>query len=499
MITGTLCSRILGLIRDSVFFALLGSSMYASSFLFAFSIPNLFRRLWGEGALSSAFIPVFSENYVKNKTKVWLFLNAFLTRFGLFLAAFITVSVAVLFAIKVFVSSNQFVIGLDLTISMLPYMWFICLAAILNGALNVLNAFKICAFAPVILNVAMIASLLLGHIMHFSLAKQVYMLSASVIGAGVIQCAMPWLWLKKISNWNPSFNILPNNDLAKVWSLFLPGLFGAAIFQINAFFGRFLAFFIDEKAVSILYLANRFLELPLGLFAFSIVTVILPKLSLHQAKDDKTSIINTYNQGVSLLLTILMPAAIGIIVLAKPVLQLFFQWGKFSSNDIALTIPVLQIFAVGLPLYGISSLLTRVFHSQQDTKTPVNIAFISFLIYVLMALLTMFKFKAIGLALSSLTSVAVQCALLYKKLVKRHAIYSLTKLLPNILKWIASTAIMGMVLKLIYLTININCCNKLSLVTSLTLLVTLSASLYSILLLILDTKSAKLWLSLLKK
>ena len=159
MISGTFCSRILGLLRDIVFFAILGSSMEASAFLIAFAIPNLFRRLCGEGALNSAFVPVFAQRYIKQPTTVHNFLNLFFSRISVYLFIGIFFFMLILSGMDLFINDLKWATVIYLTNTMLPYLWFICIAALFNGALNVLDDFSLTAFSPVFLNLSMLTGL----------------------------------------------------------------------------------------------------------------------------------------------------------------------------------------------------------------------------------------------------------------------------------------------------------------------------------------------------
>ena len=425
LITGTFCSRILGFLRDIVFFALLGSSMEASAFLIAFAIPNLFRRLCGEGALSSAFIPVFAQRYVRRPRSATTFLNAFFSRFGVYLGIVIFFVMLFLALLHQWVTDPKWATVLYLTNAMLPYLWFICTAALLNGALNVLNAFSLTAFSPVLLNLTMLIGLWYCATYTDPMA-QVCILSVCVIFGGLLQWFLPKQQLK--SNGFPlnTFVWKKDSDLRRIWNLFLPSVLGAAIFQINTMLGRFFAYIVDERSVSFLYLANRFLELPLGLFAFAIISVVLPKLSLHNAQQDELSAKGTLASGVQLILLLLIPCAIGLYLLSQPILDLCFRWGKFSEEDIRNVIPLLKIFAIGLPLFGITALLTRVFYAHKDTKTPVKLSGITLVLYIVSFLVFMPIIGISSLALASVLSTLILCILQVKIIQKRYPFYMLT-------------------------------------------------------------------------
>lgn len=486
LITGTFCSRVFGFIRDIVFFALLGSSMEASAFLIAFAIPNLFRRLCGEGALSSAFIPVFAERYVQKPHSAGTFLNAFFSRFGVYLGIVIFLVMLILALLHSWVSDPKWATVLYLTNAMLPYLWFICAAALLNGTLNVLNAFSLTAFSPVLLNLAMLLGL--GYCAsHTQPMVQVRVLAVCVIFGGLLQWFLPRLQLRAHGFALNTFIWEKDSDLERIWNLFLPSVLGAAIFQINTMLGRFFAYIIDERAVSFLYLANRFLELPLGLFAFAVISVVLPKLSLANAQQDIPQAKKTLSLGIQLIVLLLVPCAIGLYLLSQPILDLCFLWGKFSKQDIGCVIPLLKIFAVGLPLFGITALLTRVFYAHKDTKTPVKLSGITLTLYIISFLIFAPILGVESLALASVLSTLVLCILQIKIIQKRYSFYTLNFQMFLDKKCLVA-CLFAVILYFINQTLNWDL-PKIQIALQLFSLIFVSASIYLTLLWIFDKKS----------
>lgn len=488
MITGTFCSRVLGLLRDIIFFAILGSSVETSAFLIAFAIPNLFRRLCGEGALNSAFVPVFAQRYVKQPETANTFLNLFFSRISVYLFIGILLFMLILTGCESFIQDQKWTTVIYLTNAMLPYLWFISMAALFNGALNVLNAFSLTAFSPVFLNLAMLTGLACCSFTKTPM-QQVTWVSVSVVIGGAIQWFLPKLQLKKLGFSLNRFIWEQDNDLTRIWILFIPSVFGAAIFQINTLIGRFLAFYTDAEAVSYLYLANRFLELPLGLFAFAIISVLLPKLSLAEAKNNLKQAKNILQNCFELLLLLLLPASCALYILAEPILKFFFCWGHFSLEDVNAVVPLLKLFALGLPLFGISSLLTRVFYAHKDTKTPVKLSCFTLIIYLGLALLLMPFIKIEGLVLASILSTGIQFLLQWYLIKKRYQYYNLQYAWIFGKKWIC---LIGFAY-LLYSHCNL-CdwnCNKLSYALQLLKLICIHSASYFMLLALLDKKSFK--------
>ena len=425
LITGTFCSRILGFLRDVVFFAVLGSSLEASAFLIAFAIPNLFRRLCGEGALNSVFIPVFAQRYTQKPDTAVRFLNIFFTRFGSYLGAIVLSVMLITALFHHYIHDIKWSTVLFLTNTMLPYLWFICVAALLNGTLNVLNAFSLTAFSPVFLNLSLLIGLFICSFFTVPI-KQVSILSVCVILGGSLQWILPKLQLRQKGFPINQFIWEKDPDISRIWQLFIPSILGAAIFQINAMLGRFFAYTIDELSVSSLYLANRFLELPLGLFAFAIISAILPKLSLYSAQKNSYGLQVFLKNGIALLLLLLLPAAVGLFFLAEPMMDLFFCWGRFSLENTQNIVPLLKIFAIGLPLFGLSSLLTRVFYAQKNTQIPVRISLFTLLNYILCTLVLIPYFGVNSLAIASVFSTLCQLLLQFKIIRRIYPFYKLS-------------------------------------------------------------------------
>ncbi len=497
MALGTLSSRILGLLRDMFLFAALGASFYNSAFIFAFTFPNLFRRLWGEGALTSAFVPVFAQKWIQSsRTESFHFLNLFLTRFLLFLLIVCGMLMAILWVTSFSIGLNeQWKLGLQLSVILMPYMVCICFSAILNATLNVLNSFKIGAFSPLFLNIVMILSLGLGYALQWTASKQVWVLCLSVLLGGILQCLWPFKVLKSKSQWNPEWvvankkNALSSFELQKLWSLFWPALLGAAVYQINIFVGRTLAFGLNESAASVLYLANRFVELPLGVFSAAITTVVLPGLSLMVAEKRWDDVGSFYREGLTLMITLLLPAAIGLYILGEPLLNLFFAWGHFSQADLKLTLPVLKIFALALPFYGVSSLMIRSFHAQQNTRTPVQIAAWTLISHFLLACTLMHIFKTVGLALASTLATLLQTWLLHKNLNRKNFLHYLKR-------WLFAGTVMAIGTKSLMSLLIEPGENKLLSMMHIGFIVFVAMALYGIGLLLLDRKTALLWFRL---
>lgn len=424
--SATFLSRCLGLARDMLLFSLLGVSSFSSAFLLAFTIPNLFRRLLGEGALSSAFIPLFSEALEKEgKGPAFHFLNYTLSVLACILIGLCTVGGLLVFALKGLTLNDYTYLECKLSISLLPYVFIVCGAAIVGAGLNVLHHFLLPALSAVWLNLAMIGAL--GTCFFMGVRDPLVFVWALVIGVfvgGIFQIALP-SWLLARQGWQPRFALHKGPREKELFSLFLPAVLGASIFQINNAASNFLAFAIDTKGVSLLYLSNRLLELPLGLFAVTIHTVLFPALARDIAREDFLATKATFRQGMRLLFAITSPAALGLVALAEPIVGFLFQWGKFSALDVKVAAQMVRIFACAIPFYALAAFSTRGFHALKDTTTPVRLAGLAFGLNMCLALLLMDPLGVMGLGYSSLAFSIFQAMSLHYYLSKKHSAFAL--------------------------------------------------------------------------
>jgi putative peptidoglycan lipid II flippase len=246
--------------------------------------------------------------------------------------------------------------------------------------------------------------------------------------------------------WRPAFSLKGSPRLREIYRLMLPGLAGTAIFQVNVVLSRTLAFGVDEAGVAVLYLANRLMEFPLGIFTIAVATVIFPLLSRHAIRGEREEYAAVYRQGLRLILLITLPAAAGICVLSGPILGLFFQWGAFGAEETAMTVPVLAVFALTLPLYSIATFATRGFHSLKNTATPVRIAGWSFLVNLGFSLALMNPFGMVGLALANLISILFQSYFLQWRLARTRRGLRIGGILPDVAKMALAMGVMVAVL-----------------------------------------------------
>jgi putative peptidoglycan lipid II flippase len=416
MAAATLFSRVLGMVREMVYARFMGDGWVASAFALAFTIPNLFRRLLGEGALTAAFIPIFKE---KEKThgeiEMWRAANAVIS--GLVIAASVIIGLAMLgisLALAVHQFSAQTELMLRLLRVMFPYMLLVCIAAALMGMLNARGHFFIPAMGATMLNVVMIASVLffaqrmtLDLPRELRLPKQIFALAFGVLVAGVAQAAfqVPTLWregfrYRWVSPWH-------NETVRLVVTRMIPGTIGVAAFQINVLLTQTIAFWVGPHIVASFNYAVRLMELPQGMFGISLATFLLPTLSALALEKNFLEFRATLRHGISTLLFANLIAAILLVVLAEPIVRLLFERGAFTAASTERASLALICLAPGLVAFSTVNILARAFFALGDTKTPMKISLACLALNLLIAAALVVPLKQGGLGIANtLTSIA---------------------------------------------------------------------------------------------
>lgn len=421
----TLVSRVTGLVRDILFARLLGASsgVAADAFYVAFAIPNFFRRIFAEGAFSQAFVPVMSEHRAKGDEQASRdFVGHMAGRLGLIL--FIVTLIGVVAApLLVMALAPGFIDESDkfnLTAAMLritfPYLIFISLVSMAAGILNSYGRFGAAAFTPVILNLSLIAAVIwLAPLMD----EPVMALAWGVFAAGFMQLLFQLPFLRSI-NMLPRPRLAGHSEVGKVFRLMGPAIFASSISQINLLVNRILASFLVTGSVSWLYYADRLMEFPLGVFGIALATVILPSLSRKHANNDGAAFSHLMDWSLRWVILISLPAAVGLVVLAKPILTTLFQYGAFNAHDVDMSALALMAFAAGLPGFILAKVLAPGFFARQDTKTPAKIAAIAFVVNIVLSLALVYPLKHVGLALGISIAAFINAWLLYRTLHKKE-------------------------------------------------------------------------------
>lgn len=456
---GTSGSRLLGLVRDQLIAGFFGTGGFAAAFIIAFQIPNLFRRLLGEGALTAALMPVMTqERKLGGNARAFAFFNLVISRVAPWMLAitalFCAAAVAVALLPEGWLSAGALLAGADgdvsrhrlaawLTALCMPYMPMICIAAVFTAGLNMLGKFAVTALSAVWLNLSMIFSLgVLGYFFGETPTQRVVWLCAGALLGGALQLGVPALALRR-AGWRFSWNRSRTDAWAELKAMFLPAVVGAGISQINVFFTRFLAFSLDERALSVYYYANRIVEIPVGIFTVTVTTVVFPLLAKHAAENDARELGGTFAYGMRLIYAINIPATAGIIALAFPLVKIFFEHGNFTAADTAATVPVLCVFALAVPFYAVSGLVGRALNALKDTKTQTRAAALAFGLNCALAPALGWFFGAVGLAGANLISAAAQCAALYVTLRRRERAFGAEPVFGAFLRTLGASALMG--------------------------------------------------------
>ncbi len=419
----TLLSRILGFARDILIALYFGTGTSADAFFVAFRIPNLLRRLLGEGALSASFVPVLSRYLVEgDEAEVKNLVNSAFSLLlvvlcGVLLAGELFTPLLVKLIAPGFSGIPQkFQLTVGLTRVTFPYIFFIGLVVLAMGTLNSLDHFAIPAFGPVLLNVAMILSLL---VLARAFALPVYALAWGVFGGGVLQLLLHALALKRKGYLPRPTTRLLHPGVKETLALMLPALMGLAITQLNTFIDTVIASFLPQGSVSYLYYANRLFQFPLGVFGIALGTAVLPTLSRQVARGERDGVRDTLSFGLSFVWFITVPAMVGLIIFATPMVKVLFQRGAFTERSSVATAMALVCYSVGLWSAAASKVVASVFYARKEMKTIVLLSSSALLLNVVLNLLFMIPLKHAGLALATSVSSAFYLGCLTVQLHRR--------------------------------------------------------------------------------
>ena len=415
MAAATLSSRVLGMVREMVYAAFMGNGWVASAFILAFQVPNLFRRLLGEGALTAAFIPIFKQKEVTHgEAEMWRTANAVIS--GLVTAAGVLTMVAVLgisLGLKLFEFGEETQLMLRLLRLMFPYMLLVCLAAVFIGMANARGHFFVPALGAVVLNVVMIGSVLfLAPHMGRSLPEQIFGLAIGVLAAGLAQA---FFQLPSLTREGYRYEwVSPWHDptVREVVKKMLPGSIGVAAFQINVLLTQCFSFWFGKSIVATFNYSVRLMELPQGMFGISLATYLLPTLAGLAAAKKFPEFRQTLNQGLSYLAFANLIAAAISLSLAVPIVRLLFEHGKFGPEATQRVALALACLAPGLLMFSMNNILARAFYALQDIKTPMKISVLCLVLNLVFAFWLVRPYREAGLAVANTLSASLNLALL---------------------------------------------------------------------------------------
>lgn len=422
----TMLSRVLGLARDVVIAHLFGAGSGADAFFVAFKIPNFLRRLFAEGAFNQAFVPVLSEyRSQRSKASVQGLINAVAGTLGMTLTG-ITVFAVLVSPLLVWVFAPGFsqmpekqALTADMLQLTFPYLLLISLTAFAGSILNSYDRFAVPAFTPVLLNLSLIGSALW---LTPHLDEPVMALAWGVLIAGSVQLLFQLPFLARIGLLPRPTAGWKDEGVKRIMTLMAPALFGVSVSQINLLLDTVLASFLVSGSVSWLYYSDRLVELPLGVFAIAIATVILPSLSTKHAEQSADSFARTLDWAMRMVLLIAVPAALALMLLAEPLLFTLFQYGAMTAYDVDMAAMSLRAYAVGLMAFMLIKVLAPGYYARQDTKTPVKIGIQAMIANMVFNLSLVFWLDHAGLALATSLSAFMNAGLLWFGL-KRSGIF----------------------------------------------------------------------------
>jgi putative peptidoglycan lipid II flippase len=447
----TMTSRLLGLAREQVLAYWFGASDAMDAFLVAFRVPNLVRDLFAEGAMSAALVPTFSRALTtEGRERAWRLGNSVMN--ALIVSTGALVILAVVFA-PVLVGwlagdfrevSGKFELTVTLTRIMTPFLVLVAVAAACMGMLNSLQVFFVPALAPAMFNVASIAVAvgLLPFAGSLGIEPIVAMAAGTLIG-GLGQVLLQWPALSRHGyRWTPRLD-LRDPGLHQVLILMGPGMIGLAATQLNVFVNTVVATGQGTGAVSWLGYAFRLMYLPIGIFGVSIATATTPVLSRMAARDDHSRMRSTLASAVALMLTLNVPATLGLIVLAPPIVRVIFERGSFTPADTAATAAAVQLYAVGLVGYSVVKILSPAFYALGRSRTPAAVGVAAVLLNAVLSVLTARSFGYRGIALSASIAALVNAGLLLWLLRRALGGLELWRVIASLLKTIVASLAMA--------------------------------------------------------
>lgn len=433
----TLVSRILGLVRDRLFAQAFGASALLDAFMMAFQIPNLLRNLFGEGALSTAFIPRYVQHRERDPAGAERYAGQVLTRLALGLSILCGVAMAVAAALVVWGSPRVALVA-QLSLPQLPFMVFICVAAIMAGVLNGRRHFAVPAFAPVVLNLCLISTV------WWQGDEEIWLLPYAVLAAGVSQVVLHAWALARTSGGVPPYDRRSSPEVAELRRATGPVVFSSSIYQLNAYLDNVIAYAFlvgAEGAVAILYFGNRLLQFPMALIAHGVGTVAYPELA-SQAGKGWSATGEGLRAATRLLSFFLLPAAVGLFATAEPLVRAIYQVGRFDEESVQRTVLVTRLLALALVPISLAKLQVRCFHAHRDQRTPmrVGLAMVGLNLALNLAFVALTPLREAGMALATAVSSVAGCAI-YAALLRRRGAGAF--LPEGLLRPIAAAALMG--------------------------------------------------------
>lgn len=452
----TLLSRVFGFVRDILIAATLGSGWVADAFIVAFRFPNLFRRLFGEGAFNSAFVPLFAKKvegegvetarrFAEDAMAGLLFVLLILT-----IVAELTMPVIMYALAPGFDSApEKFDLAVLLTRITMPYLLCMSLVALMSGALNSLNRFVESSAVSIVLNIVMIAGTVLSLYFGFAGAREAGIIQAwAVFIAGLLQLAL-LVWGLRRAGLSLRFRWPKwTEDLKRLWRLGIPGVIAGGVTQINIAIGTVIAS-LQAGAVSHLYYADRLYELPLAIVGIAVGVVLLPDIARHLRAGNHDAVMDSQNRSLEFAMLLTLPAAVALAVIPYELVSGLFERGAFKASDTVRTAAALQIFAFGLPAFVLIKIFSPAYFAREDTKTPMRYAVIGLTANTLGSIALFFWFRSLGwmphlgIALATTIGGWLNAGLLWRTLSRKGEFKADARLQQNIPLIVIAAALMG--------------------------------------------------------
>lgn len=454
----TAISRVFGFARDMLLARVLGAGGVADAWQLAFQLPNIFRRLFAEGAFASAFVPLFNQRVggKDGNDDAFRFANEVLAVLVPILLAFSGLAlIAMPWVMGLFASDAlaadgpRFDLGVMMARIAFPYLAFMSLATLLAAILNSMSRFAAAAAAPIILNLCLVAALVAGSLLGTGEAvkhQTGLMLAIAVSVSGLLQFVWLWFWARKCGFHLKLRRPRLTPEVGALGRLILPAVLGAGVYQISRFIDLFFLSSLPDKSITFLAMADRLNQLPLGIIGIALGTAILPALSRYIAQSEDGEAFRLQSNAVELAMLLTVPAAVALYFTGTAITRAFYTGGAYTVGDSLATGSVVAMLVVGLPAYVLSKVLTPGFFARRDTKTPVVTAAISLTLNVALNLLLVPRLGVEGLALAGSLSAWTNCAMLYGILAWKGHFHLTGQVASRIVRIALASAAMGAVL-----------------------------------------------------
>ena len=424
----TLLSRVLGFVRDVLIAAVLGTSAVADAFFVAFRVPNMFRRLFAEGAFDAAFIPLFAKRlHAEGPPAAQAFAGQALAGLTLVLVVFTVLAeiampwLMLLLAPGFASDAAKFDLAVMLARIALPYLVFMSLVALYNGVLNAFGRFAIAALAPTLLNVVLIIVLLALVAFRSGQTTAGIALAWAITASGVLQVIVVSLAAARIGMRVPIERPHLTPDMRRLMTLSAPGVIAGGMAQLTMVISTIIAT-LQDRVVSWLYYADRIFQLPLGVIGVAIGVVLLPDLSHKLRSGDHDAVLASENRALEFALLLTMPAAIALFIASGPIMCVLFERGAFTAADTQATAAMLSALALGLPAYVMIKVLHPSYFAREDTKTPMIYAGVAMASTVILSFVLFLAVGATGIAIASMLSGWINVGLLIATLKRRDGV-----------------------------------------------------------------------------